>query len=269
MMKVIKSSENILNEIKTTRTSKGQQITINDSEIKYSEFLLDLIRPFLKSNLGAEEFYDLLSLGVVAWNTSIIKKLMPDIYDMYLSKLMKTKDVGKNEKELFINLIARKVNSFSEFDLMIEDFEMQETEDGLKHITVFCQSVEDMLNAPETNSEMENTDDYNAGYICRNAIKVKIKQPFFNWLNKLYPEDPIYSDDEDNIYLIKEMDDNESVLKWLKKNFDKIYKIELDNWHSNSKDWPANRTYKKFTEWFDIEISSMIYDMEKFPVKKD
>lgn len=105
--------------------------------------------------------------------------------------------------------------------------------------------------------------------IDKNAIIVRKKKPFFDWLNSIYPEDEPYSSLVDNnIYLIREMEDNEAILKWLKKNYEKIFFNELNDWYTDEEGWPKNRTYKMFAEWFDIEICSTVLDLEDFPVTK-
>jgi hypothetical protein len=106
--------------------------------------------------------------------------------------------------------------------------------------------------------------------INRNAILVRPKKPFFDWVNKVFKdEDPVTEKDENNIYLIREMDSNEDIKKWIKKNFDDLFVNELNDWYADESGWPANRTYKMFCEWFDVEIHSMILDLEEFPVTKD
>ena len=44
--------------------------------------------------------------------------------------------------------------------------------------------------------------------------------------------------------------------------------MELNDWHDNKKEWPQKRNYKMFKLWFRVEISEMIYDLEKKPVSK-
>ncbi|MDK2979183.1 MAG: hypothetical protein PWP52_1897 [Bacteroidales bacterium] len=75
--------------------------------------------------------------------------------------------------------------------------------------------------------------------------------------------------DENNICLIREMDSNEQILQWIKKNFDHIFLNELNNRCTDENVWPQKRIYKMFSEWFDIEINSMIIDLEDFPVTKE
>ena len=105
--------------------------------------------------------------------------------------------------------------------------------------------------------------------INRNAILVKIKQPLLDWINSIYPDSPVESTNEGTIYLIKEKDSNVAIEKWLKKNFDNIFINELNDWHTDEKDWPQKRTYKQFKEWFDVEIHSMILDLEETVIKKE
>jgi hypothetical protein len=48
------------------------------------------------------------------------------------------------------------------------------------------------------------------------------------------------------------MDSNEAIEKWLQRNFDRIFQNELNDWHTDEKDWPQKRTFKIFLEWFGI-----------------
>ena len=105
--------------------------------------------------------------------------------------------------------------------------------------------------------------------VNRNAIVVKPKQALFDWINSIYPDSRVETADEGTVYLVKEKDSNEAIEKWLKKNFDNIFQNELNNWHTDEKDWVQKRTYKLFTEWFDIEIHSMILDLEETAITKD
>ncbi len=105
--------------------------------------------------------------------------------------------------------------------------------------------------------------------INRNAIVIKPKKPFFDWLNDLYPDYPVTDKEEANIYLIREMDSNEQIERWLKKNFERIFQNELNDWHTDEDDWPENRTFGTFQEWFGYEIHSMILDLEETMITKE
>lgn len=53
------------------------------------------------------------------------------------------------------------------------------------------------------------------------------------------------------------------------KKYDKFFMMELDEWHKNKKEWPQIRSYKTFKQWFKVDISKMIYDLEKRPIVKE
>lgn len=106
--------------------------------------------------------------------------------------------------------------------------------------------------------------------IDRNAILVRPKSPFYEWLNKILKgEHSIPDREENNIYLIREMDSNEDIKNWIEKNFDRLFVNELNDWYTDEAGWPANRTYRMFCDWFDVEVHSMVLDLEEFSVTKD
>jgi len=104
--------------------------------------------------------------------------------------------------------------------------------------------------------------------INRNAILVKAKKPFYDWINYVDPDFPVVSNDEGTVYLVKEMQTKEKIENWLKRNFDQIFKNEMNDYHTDEKDWPQKRTYRVFKEWFSVEISSMIVDLNDQPIEK-
>jgi len=104
-------------------------------------------------------------------------------------------------------------------------------------------------------------------HINRYAIVVKPKQPLLTWINALYPDMP-EDGKETTIYLVKEREGDGSTEKWVKKNFSDIFENELNDRHTDEEDWPQNRTYKLFTEWFATEIHTTVLDMEESPIKK-
>lgn len=105
--------------------------------------------------------------------------------------------------------------------------------------------------------------------INRNAIVLKPQEPFFDWLNNLYPKHPVHEKAEATIYLVQERDSNEEIEKWLSRNFDLFFQNELNDWHTDDKDWPSKRTYALFREWFTVEIHSMILDIEDTEIIKE
>ena len=105
-------------------------------------------------------------------------------------------------------------------------------------------------------------------HIDRSAIIIMAKKPFFDWINTIDPENPITKTEEDNVYLIKEKDDSEEIEKWLKRNFDKIFQNELNDWYTDETVWPQKRTFKLFTEWFEYKTHAIIIDIEDAVIRK-
>ncbi len=44
--------------------------------------------------------------------------------------------------------------------------------------------------------------------------------------------------------------------------------MELTEYHEIKKEWPQKRSYKMFRQWFQINVSTIVYDLEKRPVIK-
>ena len=107
--------------------------------------------------------------------------------------------------------------------------------------------------------------------VNRNAVVIKPKQPFFDWLNATETGDsePITSLDENNVYLVRNRDDNDQVRRWVKKHFEPLFANELNDWSIDESVWPQNRTYQMFTEWFHVEVHSMVLDLEAGPLDKE
>lgn len=169
----------------------------------------------------------------------------------------------------FLNkMIDYKISKFKEHTNFITDFEIEET-NGKTILKVVTQLEDDYLSTMlndmyDLNTHEENED----GFINRNAIVIKPIKPFIDWHNKLYPDSTIdKSDVEDaSIYLVDE--NIEDMNKWLRMKFDKIFMQQLEDWHTNKKEWPQKRNFKMFKQWFQVDTSTYIFDLEKKPVSK-
>lgn len=157
--------------------------------------------------------------------------------------------------------------------MFIHEAQVHFTPEGKAFVTAtakpFEAFAEDSLLNEEENDEEDDESNFIPGFINRNAFTVTPKTPFLNWRNNLQGELFPSEEDDNNIYLIEEKMNNEEIEKWLLKNFDRVFKKELEGWHTDEKRWPKKRTYQMFCEWFGISYQSMIYDMEDYPVDKD
>jgi hypothetical protein len=106
--------------------------------------------------------------------------------------------------------------------------------------------------------------------IDRNATLVRPKQPYIDWANKVFDDgDKINGKDECNIYLVHAMANLDQVMEWLKDHFEEIFVNELNDWCTDEERWPQARTYALFASWFEVEVHSMVLDLEDGPVTKE
>jgi hypothetical protein len=238
------------------------QIIIPNKGVKYSQLLEKFLEPFI-DDLEALEFYeDIIEFGINAWNSANMKVLLPkeendDVFDFLI------KD-GINVV-LLHKMIDYKISHFKKYTNFIVDYDLEETiEDPILKITT--QEQDAYLKAMLKDFDEEDTKaNFDENYINRSAIIIKPLQPFIDWCSNLYPED---LDDikKTRTYLVSE--DIEDIDSWLVKKFDKLFTFELASWHENKKEWPQKRNYKMFKEWFQIDISILVYDFEINPVLK-
>jgi hypothetical protein len=174
-----------------------------------------------------------------------------------------------NDLDLLQRMIDHKVAKFKEYTNFIIDYEVKESKTEDPVLSVITQEEDAYLaHILETLQTKDRNDDFVENFIDRHAIIIKPKQPFIDWYFSLYPYDPLEFEEiiAAKTYLIS--DEHENIEKWLNKKFDKIFMGELESWHFNKKEWPQKRNYKMFKEWFQIDVSSIIYDMEKRPITK-
>lgn len=101
----------------------------------------------------------------------------------------------------------------------------------------------------------------------RGAIVILPGEPFMKWLHGV---DPISSDYgladlrvEPRVYLVPDSGSAEEIERLLRRNFDTIFKAELDGWFRDESTWPKKRTYGMFREWFEYSYHSVLVDLAK------
>jgi hypothetical protein len=68
--------------------------------------------------------------------------------------------------------------------------------------------------------------------------------------------------DSPNLYLLPQYTYISEQNGILEKYHDIIFEQELNGWWTDPSDWPVNRTYSMFKEWFEFIFHSMIEDLE-------
>lgn len=241
----------------------GDKNVIQNEGVKYSGLLEKFIEPFIDEFKEYEYYEDIIEFAINAWNFGNMSLILPkEGNDEALNSFTKIEGI---DADLLIKMIDFKKSNFKEYTNFIADFKLQETEND-PILTVITQEEDKYLAAmfQKFNNEVSEID-FEEKYINRSAIIIKPLKPFFDWYNNLYPNYDI-DINETNTYLIS--DDENQEEEWIKKNFDKIFSIELESWHKDENDWPKKRNYKMFKEWFYIDISSIVYDFETTPITR-
>lgn len=242
---------------------KKPQIVIPNTGVKYSELLEKFLEPFINDFDDVEFHEDVIEYGISAWNSANMKLLLPkEQNDAVFDSL----DSNEINVALLNRMIDYKISHFKNYTNFIVDYELKETnEDPILKITT--QEQDSYLKSMfEQLDQEDSAADFEENYINRSAIILKPMQPFIDWCSNLYPDD-LEDIKETKTYLISE--DIDDINEWLAKKFDKLFTFELESWHTNKKEWPQKRNYKMFREWFQIDVSKMIYDFELKPITKE
>jgi hypothetical protein len=103
--------------------------------------------------------------------------------------------------------------------------------------------------------------------VKRAAITVKSKKPYITWANSLDEDWVRIGEDftpEGCVYLIGDVADviplDRDVI--VQPYFKAIFEEELNSWHRREGEWPSSRTYETFLEWFEVEVHSMVLDLQ-------
>ena len=240
----------------------GDQSTTQNQDKKYAELLEQFLAPFDSDFEDTEYYEDVIELAIAAWNFGNMKMLLPEDQSDDAIKSLVDEDINI---DLLNRMIDLKVQKFKEFSNFVVDYELEESDDG-PVLKVTTQEQDLYLADMADDLEGDHTeDDFEENYINRSAISLKPLQPFLDWFDNLYPNES-HNISESITYLVSE--DIEDLETWLKKKFDKLFTRELEGWHTNTKEWPQKRTYEKFKEWFQVDVTTQVFDLEKEPVFK-
>ncbi len=271
--------------IKIMSNKKSSHLSVKktksgNTEENYSELLLEFLQPF-KDKFPEDEYMDtIFDTSIAAWNLANMQSMMDqNDVDVNIADTIEETDYP----ELIKEMMEYKLKNFGTYQNFITEVEHdEEDEQGMAGLTLTMLTPEDYIASMEENNDEEEDlapdfteEDFEENYIDRFALILKPTEKFLDW-TKSTPSDfelneDDHEDDENelaapNVYLIEE-----SLLElnaWLETNFDCYFDMELENWTDEESTWPNKRTYKMFTEWFDIQFSKMVYDMEKKPVSK-
>lgn len=106
--------------------------------------------------------------------------------------------------------------------------------------------------------------------VNRTVIIVKPKSPFNEWLKSIEAENQNYNIEyNSDINLLPDFEEEQQIENWLKRNFDKIFCDQMNNWYTNESLWIKNRTFKMFKQYFNYSMHLMIWDTSDKPIEKE
>lgn len=245
--------------------NKSGQLPEEQNPMKYSAMLIDLAKPYLGLYPTIDEYEELMAIVVQAWNIATFKNFIPE---MYLPMLEQAKThLGERKlKKLLDNLIKDKLRKYNKQDTYIGEYEFVEKGEGESDflLTVKSMPIKDFLIYLNEQKEKHASPQI----IDREIVIVHCKQPFLDWLKTI---DPGYNDTqayEPGTFLIGESFNEEEVIGMVKEKFAIMFELMLKGISWDETQWPENRTYEMFLEWFEIEVSGITYDLEDYPVSK-
>ena len=105
--------------------------------------------------------------------------------------------------------------------------------------------------------------------VNRAALMLRYKEPMIRWINEAEPSDdpPVTQEETDlaqTVYLI-DVGATESPLvthRWLRRNFDMLFNLELVSWFTEPEMWPKRRTFRMFQDWFEVTVHAAVADLE-------
>jgi hypothetical protein len=238
----------------------------NDESKKYSVCVGAIMEIFESKFPEDYLLEDIFEFIVNAWNMANIKEMIPA---KEFKKIQASSLMPQQEKTLLTQIIQYKIENYGGFDRFIADFELYDIDNEVR-LTVITQRKEEYLMDSMSHYDRENFPfneaDEAEAYINRSAMALTPKEPFLEWLKSLDIDFDEAFIQKANTYLLDEA--IEDLDKWLFKKFDVFFKMELAEWHAIKKEWPMKRTYKMFEEWFEVALSTSVYDMVKRPIFK-
>ncbi len=110
--------------------------------------------------------------------------------------------------------------------------------------------------------------------VNRAVLILNYKDPAIEWINQVFPEFPVLLQEvnkDRTAYLTsnKAAETEESINKWLKKNFKSLFEEELASWCTDTDLWPSTSSFKTFNSWFSIEYHSVVFDTLQNPIVRE
>lgn len=109
--------------------------------------------------------------------------------------------------------------------------------------------------------------------INRDIIILFPKQPLMDWVNSIFPNEKqpcpkVLDHDQGNVYMIQECFNTDDAITYLEVNFKSFFENELFDWSTDEKNWPQNRTWELFEDFFHYSYQSVVVDTINEEIEK-
>jgi hypothetical protein len=103
--------------------------------------------------------------------------------------------------------------------------------------------------------------------INRSAVIVTPRRPYLEWCREDDVEglaESVFESlrAEPHIYLLPEYEDPESQHRVLDESWPRLFEAMLEGWVTDEALWPQDRTRAMFDEWFEVQMCSVVQDLD-------
>jgi hypothetical protein len=108
--------------------------------------------------------------------------------------------------------------------------------------------------------------------INRGVVVLRPKPPFAQWVRSLDAGEPV---DEEMVlsvstaFLIPDFEFVHESWDWIEENYELFFDLSLVDWHLEQSEWPQERDWKTFQEWFHIDFIDSAWDLVDEPLTSD
>ena len=104
------------------------------------------------------------------------------------------------------------------------------------------------------------------GLVNRSAVVVRPQTPFLDWAKQddtTGIAESVFADmrSEPNAYLIPEDEEVKDARELIRAVWPGVFEAMLECWLTDPGMWPANRTWRMFEDWFEVQICECVYDL--------
>ena len=104
-------------------------------------------------------------------------------------------------------------------------------------------------------------------FLKRSAVIVKPRRPYLEWARRDDEEglaESVFEGlrSEPTVYLLPEYEDPTSQQEVLEEFWPVLFEAMLEGWVTDESLWPKTRTLEMFREWFEVQMSSLVQDLD-------